>query len=108
MLEVLTTLRTAELTTHTMAAAVKSVVPLEKFPVDTDLSDEFLKKADSGPRGNKETPENRAEKIQGMLRLINGEFNFIKFVLMLNFLKRDLQCFTFDEHPECELIKRTD
>lgn len=57
-----------------MATAVDSVRPLEMFPVDVDLSEEFLKKSDNG---SKETPENRAEKLQEMLRLLNGKPRFI-------------------------------
>lgn len=39
--------------------------------MDVDLSEEFLRRSDSE---SKETPENRAEKVQEMLMLLNGEY----------------------------------
>ncbi|KAL0274466.1 UNVERIFIED_CONTAM: hypothetical protein PYX00_006880 [Menopon gallinae] len=51
-----------------MATVVESHRGLERFPVDVDLSEEFLKRNDNG---SKETPENRAEKVQEMLVLLN-------------------------------------
>ncbi|EEB11403.1 hypothetical protein Phum_PHUM113000 [Pediculus humanus corporis] len=55
-----------------MAAIVDSVRPLERFPVETDLSEKFLMKNENG---SKETPENRAEKIQELLRILEGKFS---------------------------------
>ncbi|KAK6623159.1 hypothetical protein RUM43_009011 [Polyplax serrata] len=52
-----------------MTGTVSIVRPTETFTLDKGLPEEFLKQNEHGA---KETPENREEKLQELLRMINA------------------------------------
>ncbi|KAK6631970.1 hypothetical protein RUM44_007000 [Polyplax serrata] len=59
-----------------MTGTVSIVRPTETFTLDKGLPEEFLKQNEHGA---KETPENREEKLQELLRMINETKGGVSF-----------------------------